>query len=257
MAIIDLRGIEDTIILHFRKEGARINAYTLASALVALADSIKEANSAINMGYSVEVVVEALEDGSFRVRIRTLCRSLKNLFSKENAKVVLLGVLTCYIYEKTLGPQEDITVNVDKKYVVIEHGDDRIIIPRDVHEEKEKVEKLVRFQDNVGKAFQIIKNDQQINSFSIDKGKDPKEQLPEIRREDFDKIAILPDEEDEEKSVTEVADLQIIKAILKRSRRKWEFSWRGVKISAPVLDKYFYDNFLLIELQLHPVTRLK
>ena len=257
MATIDLRGIEDTIILHFRKEGARINAYTLASALVALADAIKEANSVINMGYSVEVVVEGLNDGSFRVRIRTLCRSLRNLFSKENAKVILLAVLATYIYEKTLAPEEEIVVNVDDKYVVIEHGNDRIIVSRDVYEEKEKVKNRAKFQEDVGKAFHVIKRDPQITSFSLDRGPDPKDHLPEIPREDFDKIALSPEEEEDEKVVTEVADLQIIKAILKESRRKWEFSWRGVKISAPVIDKRFYGDFFAHRITIAPGDKLE
>lgn len=257
MATIDLRGVEDTIILHFRKEGARINAYTLASTLVALADAIKEANSVINMGYSVEVVVEALNDGSFRVRIRTLCKSLKNLFSRQNAKVILLSLIACYIYEKTIAPEENIKVNVDDKYVVIEHGNDRIIVSRDVYEEKEKVKKQAKFQENVGKVFHVIKNDQQITSFSLDRGLDPKDHLPEILRKDFDKIALSPENEEDEKEVTEVADLQIIKAILKESRRKWEFSWRGVPISAPVLDKGFYDDFAAHRITIAPGDKLE
>jgi len=257
MATIDLRGIEDTIILHFRKEGARINAYTLASTLVAFADAIKEANSVINMGYSVEVVVEALNDGSFRVRIRTLCKSLKNLFSKQNAKVVILGLITCYIYETTLAPDKNIEVNVTDKYVVIEHGDNKIIVPRDVYEEKEKVKKQVKFREKIGKAFHVIKNDPQISSFSLDRGLDPEDYLPEIPREDFDKIELSPENEENEKKVTEVADLQIIKAILKQSRRKWEFSWRGVPISAPVLDKGFYGDFAAHRITIAPGDKLE
>ena len=43
--------------------------------------------------------------------------------------------------------------------------------------------------------------------------------------------------------VEEDCDLQIVKALLVRSDRKWEFRWRGVRFSAPVLDKKFYDEF--------------
>jgi len=34
-----------------------------------------------------------------------------------------------------------------------------------------------------------------------------------------------------------------MRAILERSRRRWEFVWRGVRISAPVLDDSFYMDF--------------
>ena len=43
--------------------------------------------------------------------------------------------------------------------------------------------------------------------------------------------------------VEEDADLYIVKAILERSSRKWEFKWHGVNISAPIRDPTFYDDF--------------
>ena len=84
-----------------------------------------------------------------------------------------------------------------------------------------------------------------------------KDHLPEIPRKDFAKIALTPENEDDEKVVTEVADLQIIKAILKESRRKWEFSWRGVPISAPVLHKGFYDDFIAHRITIAPGDKLE
>jgi len=43
--------------------------------------------------------------------------------------------------------------------------------------------------------------------------------------------------------VDEIADLQIIRAILEKSRRRWEFSWKGFRISAPILHNQFYSEF--------------
>ena len=44
------------------------------------------------------------------------------------------------------------------------------------------------------------------------------------------------------RKILEEADLQLIKVILERGRRKWEFAWKGIKISAPVLDEDFWDK---------------
>jgi hypothetical protein len=43
--------------------------------------------------------------------------------------------------------------------------------------------------------------------------------------------------------VEEDADLYIVKAIMERSNRKWEFKWHGMNISAPIKDPNFYDDF--------------
>jgi hypothetical protein len=51
------------------------------------------------------------------------------------------------------------------------------------------------------------------------------------------------EEESNARTIEEDCDLQIVKAILERSKRKWEFKWRGVTISAPIKDPNFYTDF--------------
>ena len=44
------------------------------------------------------------------------------------------------------------------------------------------------------------------------------------------------------KKLTEEVNLQLIKAILEKGKRKWEFAWKGIKISAPVSDDKFWNR---------------
>lgn len=60
MRVLDIGKFESSIVLHFDTEDTRINAYTFASTLVALADAAKAANASVNPGCEIEVVVEAL-----------------------------------------------------------------------------------------------------------------------------------------------------------------------------------------------------
>lgn len=60
------------------------------------------------------------------------------------------------------------------------------------------------------------------------------------------------EDDPETRIIKERCDLQIVKAILERSTRKWEFMWRGVKISAPVLDSVFYDHFFAHSITIAP-----
>ena len=86
MPTVNISEFEDAVVIHFATEGTRINAYTLASTLVALADAARAANSSINIGYDVEIVVESVAPGSFRVRIKALYSRARNLFSNEVVK---------------------------------------------------------------------------------------------------------------------------------------------------------------------------
>lgn len=97
MDIVDVREFKEEFVVHFGGEQPRVNAYTLATSLVSLADAIKEANSIINPGYEVEVVVEAIGPGSFRATIKTLAKGLDNLFTKENIKKYCTQYY-CHIY---------------------------------------------------------------------------------------------------------------------------------------------------------------
>ena len=54
-----------------------------------------------------------------------------------------------------------------------------------------------------------------------------------------------------------VDDAHAVKAVLERGKRKWEFVWRGIKISAPVSDESFYDKFFKHEITIAPGDSLK
>ena len=55
----------------------------------------------------------------------------------------------------------------------------------------------------------------------------------------------------------ETTDLQITRAILERGRKRWQFVWRGVRISAPVLDDQFYDRFFARQISIAPGDSLR
>lgn len=89
MHSIDIREFKSDFVIYFGGKPARINAYTLASSLVSIADAVKAANTLINPGYEVEVVVEAFGEGSFKAKIRTLYNGvMSDIFSSDNLKTI-------------------------------------------------------------------------------------------------------------------------------------------------------------------------
>lgn len=132
---------------------------------------------------------------------------------------------------------------MDEKNVVIESKEQRIVIPRDVYDAVEEVKKSGRFKDKINSTFSAVQRNEKIEAFGITKKIDDKEPDFVIPREQFPVFGIIEEEGDDNRAIIEIADLEILKAILERSKRKWEFVWRGVKISAPLLDETFYQDF--------------
>ncbi len=258
MPTVEIRHLEDSLVIHFGTDLPRVNAYTLASTLVAIADAAKAANATLNPGYEIEVVVEALGSGSFRATVRTIYREMENLFSANAARTVVLGVIANFIYAHTLAPDTQVTVNVGRDEVVIEHGDTRIVVPRGVHEALSQVEHGTEFRKGIADALRAAESDPSVRSIALCP---PTEQRPpvEIPRARFPLITQELDNVGgpDTRELEEVTDVQITRAILAKSRRRWEFIWHGVRIAAPVLDDGFYARFFAHEITIAPGDMLR
>lgn len=242
MAEIRTDVFENELVLYFDSESSHINAYTLASVLVGFADAIKRANAATNPGYEIEVVVEAVGSGSFKTVIRTVYNEVKNLFSVESLRAIVLAIVATFIYEHFLSPNQPIDVKVDTQEVVVSRGNDRIIVPRSLHDATEQVARSDKFKGSVSEVFRALELDHDISGFGLtpDFNRQPDLVVP---RSAFPDMVAEPASNENERHVLEVAQLTIVRAILERSNRKWQFIWGGVRISAPIEDKSFYDSF--------------
>lgn len=252
MATVSIAKFEDTLVLHFETQGNRINAYTLATTLVAVADAAKAANAAINPGHEIEVVVEALAAGSFKATLKTLYKSRPGVLSAKLAGAIVIGLLTNFIWEKVFqdDPKVKVTINTDE--VIIQDGNDRYIIPREVYDATRQAEKNPEFPKAVGRALDAITRDQDIEGIRFEPRDLPVPTTPIISIERLRAAALKPIDLPNTRVVPELVNLQILKAILERSTRKWEFMWRGFKISAPITDELFYINFFAHDITIAP-----
>jgi hypothetical protein len=253
MATVDVAGFQDTFVLHFGGDLRRVNAYTLASALIGLSDAARAANAAINPGYNLEVVVESLGPGSFKATVRAIYSGARNLFSGDAARQIVWGIIAAYIFQHTLSKDQAPVVVVNTDEVIIEHGDTRIVVPRDVHEGASQMERNSTFRRGLGGAFRALESDPEIRSLSL-ASNDRAPALPlEVPR---DRFALLSTDlalgDPNERELEEIADLQIIRAILVRSARRWQFIWNGIRISAPVSDAQFYSDFAQHRIRIAP-----
>ena len=250
MATLEIKGDTDRFVLYFQTQKHEVNAYALAAAITGLANAIKAANTVINPGYQVEVLVESLPDGSFQAVIKTVLSSAKNIFASEASKAIIYGVISTYIYEQYIDHKEPIKIEISGDLVVVQSGNEKIVIPKTVYDAKKYVEKSDKFQSSIGSLFEGALLDPDVQGIGLKSNVD---RLPPpliIPREYFEIFESRKLEGDNE--VVEEVSLEISRAILSRGIRKWEFFWRGIKISAPVLDKEFYDKFFAHEIKIAP-----
>ncbi len=258
MRVVNISQFDDALVLHFQTDGARINAYTLASTLVSIADAAKAANSTINHGYDVEVVVEALGPGSFRAKIRTVYTTANNLFSNQLLHGILLSILVTFIYEKLISVDETSKVQVDSNEVVIERGDDRLIVPRQVYNATRDAEKNPQFVKAIARTMETISVDERISGFGFVTEMDSPPPDIIIPRSAMQTFTIVPTDDPLTRVIYERCSLLLIdKAFLKKSRRKWDFVWNGVEITAPITDDKFYSDFFNHEIAIAPGDELK
>lgn len=257
MRVIDISKFGESLVLHLETDSQRINAYTLASMLVSIADAAKAANTAVNAGYDVEIAVEALGPGSFRATIRAIYASTRNLFSDQRLQAVVLSILASFIYERTLSVDESVKVEIHSDEVIVQSGDDRIIVPRSVYDATRKAERSPAFTRAITRTLNAIMEDEKVAGLGfVEKMESPAPEIV-ISRDAIQQIGISLTDEPLTRTVEEQCSLLILKAILKKSRRKWEFVWRGVKISAPILDDEFFSRFSSHEVTIAPGDELE
>jgi len=257
LTVIDCREFEEQFVIHFGGEFHRVNAYTFASSLIALSDAIRNTNYIVNPGYEVDIVVEALGPGSFRTKICTIQKGVSNLFTAQDARAIVLGLITAIIYEHTFAPEEETTININGDVYIIEQENQKIILPLDAKSYYEEVRKSEVIKNNIGRAFNTLEKDESITEFGITHNLEDKSPTLLIERSQFPLLSNDLIINEDYREIIERTHVQIVRAILERSKRRWEFVWQGIKIPAPVTDNDFYNDFFAHRITIAPGDSLE
>jgi hypothetical protein len=244
MATIDLNELEgDQIVIHYGGALTSVDAYTFANSLVAFADTVRAVNAVINPGQAIEIRLEAVGPGSFRAVIRRIKKGIGGFFSR-GAESLFWGILSAVIYEHLIAADPDINVTVGNDQVIIQRGNDRIIVPREAYDQAQNARKNPDVQQNLSRTFEVIEQDDAITNFGLTKQVSDERPLIQINREEFAQLAVpeATETDDGRRARKETARLVILKPWLVSGRRKWSFEWNGVPISAPVTDPGFWQR---------------
>jgi hypothetical protein len=234
---------DDTIVLHFGGPEGSIDSYTLADALIGFADMTRAISATIEPGTDIELVVEALGTGSFRVRIRRVKKDYGGLIAVVGT--VFWGIVSNYIYDNYVKDDPAPQITVQKDGTVVKTGKYTIVISADVHAGTEHVKKNPAVQSGLAKTFAALEADENVKDFGITGSiADPVPKFT-IPRAEFPKVARHPtvlEEEQKTRSTKRRARLFVLKAWLNHAKRKWSFEWNGEPVSAPITDAKFLDQ---------------
>ena len=245
MATIDLERLEgDEVVVFFGGSFQSIDAYTFANSIIALVDAAHALNSTIDPNQVIEIRIVALADGSFKATLKRVANDLSG-FIGRGLENLFWAYVAFLLIEKA--NTEKIVVNLEADKVVVQHGNDRVIIPKSVFEHATVAKDDVKIQKNLSKAFEVLNQDQSVTAFGLTPNLHDKKPLVSFPRSTFPQMsaqAALPATsaagEQRKRMRTEHARLVILKAWLKQQNRKWTFEWNGVPISAVIADKSFW-----------------
>jgi hypothetical protein len=229
--------------IKFDGQQHQVDANVLISSLIHTTTIVQEVNKYQNNGKKIEIKVKALEKGSFLCHIElveTTLDTLKNLLTKENLEVgsAIVGTLVGLIElkkflkgkkAKEVQKQGDKTkiVNKDGNVIIIENA------TFNIYEHSPVV------KDALAQNFDVLNNDPAITGFEItDKNEKP---LVRVDKSEFIDLSQKSEEVEEgERKIVEAATVNVVRVSFEENL-KWDFYYKGIKISAKITDPSFYE----------------
>ncbi len=229
--------------LKFDGQLHQIDANVLINSLIHTTSIIQEVNRYLDTGKKIEIKIKALEKGSFLIHLElleTTFDSIKSLFTKENAELaaaivtILVGLIEVKRFLKGRKPKS--IESKDEKTTIINEKGDVLIIENatfNIYENSPII------KDALSQNFDAINNDPSITGFEItDKAEKP---IIRIEREEFTDLSLKSEEIlNDERIIKEAATLNIVRLSFEESL-KWEFYYKGNKVSAKIKDPNFYE----------------
>jgi hypothetical protein len=235
--------IENEFKIKFDGQQHQVDANVLVSSLIHTTTIVQEVNKYLNSGKKIEIKVKALEKGSFLCHIElveTTLDTLKNLLTKENIQVgaaivtTVVGLIELKKFlkgkkAKEVQQQGDKTkiINKDGNVIIIENA------TFNIYENSPVV------KDALAQNFDALNNDPAITGFEItDKNQNT---LVRVDKIEFVDLSQKSEEiEEGERKIVEAATLNVVRVSFEENL-KWDFYYRGIKISAKIADPTFYE----------------
>jgi hypothetical protein len=230
--------------LKFDGQIEQIDANILVNSLIHTSNVVQEINRYLDTGKKIEIKVQAPEKGCFLIQINlieTVLTSIHNIFTKDNINITadiittLIGLITIVKFLKGRKASE-IRTSEDTTIITNQEGNELRIdnCTYNIYEKSSVV------KDSICQNFESIQNDPSITAYEIT---DINENtLVRVDRNEFELLSRKSEELlDNERILTEIATLHVVRVAFEEAL-KWDFYFKGNKISAKIKDPSFYKT---------------
>jgi hypothetical protein len=205
---------------------------------------IQELNRELNTGKKIDVKIKALEKGSFLIHIdlvETVLGNLKNLLTRENidtAGAIIASIVGLIELGKFLKGKKEKSKVKDERGVKIENEDGDVIYVENFT--YNVYEKNATVKDAMSQSFESLENDSAIAGYEITDSQE--KPLVRVEKKEFEYLSVKSEEVfGDEREIAVAARLNIVKVSFD-SKLKWEFIFKGNKISAKANDPVFQEQ---------------
>jgi hypothetical protein len=238
-----LNEFTDELIIVYGMDGHQINVDTLTGSITSFTNALYRINSILYPDHEVEFVIESFQTGSFKAIIKKLRHAAGNEFI-----IPLFAHLIFLSGEKLaeggLQSHKDpyaTEISADGQWVVFHDRGKTFVLPKDLIENYNQVRKDSQTNGLLREGYDAVKKDNKVNYLEFLPKASEKDGI-KTNREDFDKI--IGGREQNSESVThDQTPLEIIQTSHERNNPKWDFYWKGQKISATIEDQGFIINY--------------
>lgn len=241
----EIQTLENEFRVRFDGQLHQVSANTLINSLLNISTIIQEVNEELNLEFHtdnrIDVKIKALEQGSFDINLLLdfSRQQIQNMFNNKSIPFAanIIQIFTDLLeLKKHLGGKKAKTITEKGSEISIENNKGKIIIVGSVVYNIYSHNQPV--QDAISNNFETLQNDASITSFEITDAK--KRIIFQATHDEFDEMSKKSEIETENTKVfTEVANLHIFKIVFE-DKYKWEFFYRGNKISANIEDEDFF-----------------
>jgi hypothetical protein len=245
MDFINLAELPDNkFVIHYGGKLNEVNAYTLSNSLICISNLIDEINQRLNPDFAIEVRVEAIGIGSFRPTIKLVRKHLATVFKGVIKKEQIIPILISLMTLKQAGGPTKLEVILKGEEVTISRETMTIVMPKIVYDNSVKIYGDVNIQKNIAQNFAVLDGDQNITVFGFAEDAKSPNLVFNSSKDDFFEMAQIEPVKPEEnaKIFSDRTKIQIIRPILEKRKRRWEFVWRGVRVSGYIEDQAFFDS---------------
>lgn len=231
--------MDNSIQIKFQGEAHQIDANTLVNTLIHYNAVLTQINNEYGQGAKkINLVVNAVEKGSFVIDVSVVESLIKSVFSSSSVEYIANvigifgGVFAAYKTLKGKPAKSD----ADKASIHIEQHN------YEINQTIVNIYNDSSTRDAISKSFKTASEDPNVEGIVItSQGKDMvqvgKSDFRELIYEDFDSESDVPDMSDE---IDTNARLTILKLSFEKGAR-WEFIYKGFKIAMNVKDDALMD----------------